>query len=414
MKKNRIELEHYLLKQCERLAVYTEKLSAISGNLSEKYEIPTGITMDMLARGKFAEQTEFVLFCCLDGIKEFTSDKNIVEEFFVPIEIEKYSVTKFPKKRMKFPIVIKCNQVADDQWIGAADTNFFMLLREMQLINYNENAQRTLTKKITSSGEYYSITVNEKTVKGIMTRLQNNEYIPTPITLNIPLEVNSDFYYDEEQGALIINSLPAFDISDGYHRYVAMYRLKDSNPEFNYKWELRIVNFTEDRAQYFVYQESLKTPMRSVDKQAMNSYSAANRVTAMLNQDTTFGLFGQINNAGGKISASLFAKLVDAFYFKYKNHEDENSAVRNVKNILKNKINHLLDVSEKYNEKYTYIDLMAVLYVISQIDDNDDLDSYITIMKQKIQTLNPTKLQESRPIAKVLLNDLNRMLAEVK
>lgn len=415
MKKDRSELEKYLLRQCERIALYPDKCEAIRKELLEKYDIPTGMTMDMIARGKLAEQTEHILFCLLQGIENFTSDKNVIEEYFMPIEIEKYSQTKMPKKRMKFPIVIKCNQVTEEQWIGATDANFFMALREMQLINYNENAQRTLTKVIANGKEYFRITTKEETVNGIRGCLQRGEYIPTPITLNIPLEVNSDFYYDEDQGVLVINSLPYFDIADGYHRYVAMCREKNVNPAFNCNWELRIVNFAEDRARYFVYQESLKTPMTKMDAKAMNSYGAANRATDMLNKDSTFGLFGQINNFGGKISASEFIKILEAFYFKDKSGTDENELVKKVKNDVKNKLNYLIDIDESYlTKRYTYVDLLVMLYVFANTDDLSALDVYIKGITEHIDKINPTKLHPSKNITKPLINDLDKIFKEVR
>lgn len=414
MKKDRRELETYLLKQCERIATRPEQYEKIRKELFEKYDIPTGKTMDMIARGKLSEQTEHILFCLLSGMEEFVDEKNVVEKFFTSVEVTKYSKTKMPKNKMRFPIVIKCNQVTDDQWIGVTDTNFFMALREMQLINYNENAQRTLTKIITSNGEYYKITIDEKTVQGIRACLQRGEYIPTPITLNIPLEVNSDFYYDEEQGALIINSLPYFDISDGYHRYVAMSREKDVNPNFNCNWELRIVNFSEDKARYFIYQEDLKTKMKKINSRALNSYSQANRVTSMLNQDPSFGLFGQINSTDGKINNAEFSKIVDAFYFKNKEYADENESVKNVKNELRNKINYLLEISDKYNKKYTYVELIILLYVLSREEDLNRLDTYISGMISNVNKINQTKLQPARAITKSLTKVLDQLFEEVR
>lgn len=415
MKKDRKELEGYLLRQCQRLALYAKKCEEIRNDLSIRYDIPTGMTMDMIARGKLEEQSEHVLFCLLDGIQAHISDKGTIEEYFMPVEIEKYSKTKLPKSKLKFPIVIPCIQVTDDQWITSKDTNFFMELRKAQKINYNENTQRALTKIITNDGEYYKITVEESTVSGIRSSLQQGQYIPTPITLNLPLEGNNNFYYDEEERALVINSLEFFDIIDGYHRYVAMYREKDSNPNFNCKWELRIVNFAEDRARYFIYQEDLKTKMRKIDSQAMNSYNAANRTVSMLNQDSTFSLFGQINNVGGNISAAELAKIVEAIYFKDIRAEEENKMAQKVKNELKNKFNYLIDLNEEYlTKKYTYKELLVMIYVFSKVDDLNDLDMYIRGIESRLHKINSTKLMPAREITKTLTNDLDRIFEEVK
>lgn len=415
MKKQRKELEKYLLEQCEKIAFYPEKCEEVRKNLLQKYNIPRGTTMDMIVRGRLEEQTEHILFCLLDGIKDFVNQKTIVEEFFMPVEIEKYSTTKIIEEKIKFPIVIKCLQVEDDQWIGATDTSFFMDLRKIQKINYNENTQRTLTKIITRNGEYYKITVKEETVAGIRGCLQRGEYIPTPITLNIPLESNTDFYYDEEQNALIINSLEYFDILDGYHRYVAMSREKDVNPEFNCSWELRIVNFAEDRAKYFVFQEDLKTKMKKIDSKAMNTYSAANRVADLLNKDSSFNLFREINDAGGKISFAEFAKVIEAFYFKDTKAANENELVIKVKNELKSKINYLTEVDESYLTKaYTYVDLLIMVYVFANADELSSLDNYIKGITANTDQISQAKLSRGRNITKTVINDLDRIFAEVK
>ena len=415
MKRDRDELNKYLLKQCERLAIYNDKCETIRKHLLEKYNIPTGMTMDMLVRGKIIEQTDHIAYCLLDGISKVTGDKNIIDLYYMPVEIEKYTNTPMPIDKFKFPIVIKCSQVADDQWIGATDTEFFMKLRKAQKINYNENTQRALTKIITKDGEFYRITVDEGTVSGIRKSLQRGEYIPTPITLNIPLESNADFHYDEERGELIIDSIDIFDILDGYHRYVAMFRENDVNPNFNCKWELRIVNFAEDKAKYFIYQEDLKTKMKKIDSNAMNSYNASNRTVNMLNQDSSFGLFGQINNTGGNISAAELSKIVEAFYFKNIKANNENEAIRHVKTDLKNKFNYLLDMDEGYlTRNYTYKDLLAIIYVFKHIDELEKLDLYIKQMVNNLHKVKSTKMTKSREITKSLINDLDEIFKEVQ
>lgn len=417
MKKDRSELNKYLLSQCEKLTFQAEKCSEIRKYLFEKYDIPTGLTMDMISRGKIEGQTNHIAYCLLEGILNITSEKNVIEEFFVPAEAAMFSKTPMPKDKFKFPIVIKCNQVADDQWIGATDTNFFMELRKAQMINYNENTQRALTKIITNNGVYYNITVEESTVSGIRKTLQRGEYIPTPITLNIPLDHDANFYYDEDQGVLIINSLDYFDIIDGYHRYVAMFREKDVNPNFNCQWELRIVNFAEDKAKYFIYQENLKTKMTKIDSNAMNSYNASNRIVTMLNQDSSFSLFGEINNTGGIISAAELGKVIEAFYCKNIKNTNETKIVQNVKVELKNKFNCLVDFDDSYLSKtYGYKELICIIYTFIKNEDNYNaikIDAEIKHMLKNITKIKPTKLAPSKDITKSLITDLDKIYEEV-
>ena len=414
MKKEREILEKYLLNVCEKIALRSDCTNIIVDYLSIQYDIPTGISTDMIARGKLAEQTEYLLFCLADGIQKHTDEKDILEKFFTEVEIENFSKMKLPKNTIKFPIIIPCIQVADDQWIGAADTDFFMDLRKAQMINYNINAQRALRKVMTRNGEYYQIEQNEKTIAGIRKSLKKEEYIPTAITLNIP-PYEFDYYYDNERRELVINSLKYFDISDGYHRYVSMCREKDSDPNVNYIWELRIVRFSEDKAKYFVYQESHKTEMTKIDAKAMYSYGLANRVAENLNKDTSFALFGEINNTGGLISRSEFIKVLDYFYCQDTKGKNENQLCFEIMQEIKNKFNVLVNTDISYGaKKYIYPEILIVLYVFSRVNEIDKLDKYIFNMISNIGRINKTRLQPGRKIGKLLIDDLDKLFEEVK
>lgn len=411
----RAELEKYLSEQCENIALHSEKREKVCEILLEKYSIPTGLTMDMICREKIMEQDDDILFCLLDGIGNLIKKEDILSAFFTPIEIEMYSKKQFKQEKIKFPLIIPCFQVADDQWIGAADTNFFMKLRAAQLINYNENTQRALTKIVTAHGIQYKITTKKATVSKIRASLHAEEYIPTAITLNIPIE-ETDFDYDEERHALVINSLKYFDIADGYHRYVSMCLERIQYPSFNYPWELRITNFPEDKAKYFTYQEAQKTEMTVNEKNSRNSYALANRIATDLNKDTTFELFKEINDIGGKISYTEFIKVVDYFYCQdSKKGENDNQIKRTVQMEIKNKINYLVSVDDSYaTKKYTYVDILVMIYVFQRVDKMEMLDKYIKSISENIhQKIDKRKLQPAKKISKPLINDLDNLFEEV-
>lgn len=416
MKKTRQELEQYLTKRCNKISLKQDKINEIVNLLMEEYQIPASVTTDMISRGKLAGHDISILFCLLKAIGIQDKTKEIVDEFFMPVEIQTYSNTKFEQKKIKFPIIIPCIQVASDQWIGATDTQFFMDLRRAQLINYNENAQRVLTKVTNSNGEEsYKITIVEETVSGICDRLDRNEYIPTPITLNIPQEDDdANFYYDEERKALVIRSLSAFDISDGYHRYVAMGRKSDENKNFNYPWELRIINFTEAKARHFVFQEDQKTKMTKLNSDSMDSYNAGNIVATRLNDDMNFDFYHQINNTDGKINFAQFAQIINGFYFATDKKAD-NSEIRKVQNELKTKLTTLVEHNEAFLEnKFDYKTLLVTLYVLCNVPEEDSWDEIIKKMMFGIKKIDTRKLQLSKGITKPLLNDLSELLEEVR
>ena len=291
-----------------------------------------------------------------------------------------------------------------------------MDLRRAQMINYNENAQRVLTKVNKANGEEsYKITIVEETVSGICDRLDRNEYIPTPITLNIPQEDDdANFYYDEERKALVIRSLVAFDISDGYHRYVAMGRKSDENKDFNYPWELRVINFPEAKARHFVFQEDQKTKMTKLNSDSMDSYNAGNIVATRLNDDMNFDFYHQINNTDGKINFAQFAQIVNGLYFTSDKKAD-NSEIRKVQNELKTKFTSLVERNEYFLEnKFDYRTLLATIYVLCNVEDEDSWDGIISQMITGLNKIDSRKLHMSKGITKPLLNDLAELLEEVQ
>lgn len=419
MKVDRLELENYLLTKCERIAINNELCGNIRDFLLEKYAIPYGMTMDMVARGKLSEQNDHILFCLLDGVLSVLKNKerdSIIDKYYSESEIRTFSTTKKPDTKMKFPLVIKCSQVADDQWIGVADSEWFMKLRECQLINYNEETQRTLTHVIKDGNDYYKITLKESTVNGIRKRLQNKEYIPTPITLNIPIDDDTaDFYYDSTENVLVINSLKAFDICDGYHRYIAMCREKDANAEFVCNWEIRIINFSEDKAKYFVYQEAQRAKLNKADANAMDVFAISNRIADGLNKDSMFNLFGEINNNGGNIPLSAFVKTLNYFYLKDQTYKNENVFRLSIIKDLREKFNHLTNVNDEYlTLKYTYFDIIIIFYVFTKEIDLDKMDYYIKEMKKRENRIDKRKIGISKKITKHLISDLDQIFTEVQ
>ena len=317
MLKSRVELENYLESRCEKLLVNKEKQRVIEDALWERHRILPDFTNDLLTkRASLSDQSEYILFCLLEGIILLDSKKDL-KEFFLPTEIEVYSkVVGASMNEIKMPIVINAIQIASDQWIGGVDVDFFVKLRNAQKINYNENTQRTLRRIIRGETEYYKIAVNKRAVSEIQRRFTERSFIPNTITLNIPMNENSEFYYDTEKNQLVINKLDAFDISDGYHRFLAMCRAKDEDKEFNYPMEVRITWFEEHKAKQFTFQEDQKTSMKKIDSKALDMTASANIVVERLNQDPLCLFKGLITRQGSVISSADLGQLIGYFYFK--------------------------------------------------------------------------------------------------
>ena len=212
--------------------------------------------------------------------------------------------------------------------------------------------------------ESYKIVINAKAVKEIKASLSQGNFIPNVITLNMP--ETTDWTYDQRRNLLTINQIPAFDISDGYHRYLAMCQLKEVNEDFNYPIELRIISFPDDKVKQFIYQEDQKTKMRKVDSASMNMSSPANIALERLNTDTMFDLKGKVLRNGGQINFSYAGNIVDFIFFKGMKSSPM-SDILGVKNKLKNGINAFVEENpDWFDKRFTFEELLILIYGISK------------------------------------------------
>lgn len=387
MIKTKEELANKIRPLCERVLFDKEKSNNTLQEMQTFFNIPTGLTMDLLTgRINLEDTNEFILFAlcnCLD--KEL--EKNNTNKYFTSIEIEGYSKSKFEEETIKFPIEIKCVPVAADQWIGSVDVNFIMKLRKAQLINYNANAQRTLQRVVKGERSYYKITLNKDAINKIIESMNNGNYIPNTITLNMP--ETADFSYDDSKNILSIKSLDHFDISDGYHRYIAMGQLKDKNPDFNYPMELRIVMFSEDKVKQFIYQEDQKTKMRKIDSDSMNMNAPENLVVERLNRDVMFNLKNKIARNNGSVNYGELAAVIKYFYFKGQVADKSVRRIIEVENEIRDKYNKLTETYPDYLDKnYSFAELMIIFYTFDGITIEDYNPQQTFDLLEKINELD--------------------------
>lgn len=405
MLKSKDELELFLEKQNEKIALNNESYEKVRNYMLKKYEIPTGMTMDMIARNELHSQTEFILFCLLDGIDQISNSKNI-DKFFTKIEIEHYSKEKYNIETIKFPIKIQCEEVNKDQWIGVTNTNFFMELRRAQLIRYNVNAQRVLKRIIKGENIFFKIVPNKIAIKAIKKLMKKREYVPTVITLNIPFDSDADFHYNPVTRELIIDKLDAFDISDGYHRYLAMCEAHDEDSDFNYPMELRIINFTDEKARQFIFQEDQKTKMTQSNSNSMNTNRPSNIVIDRLNDMTTFDFKGQLGWSQGTVNYASLSDIIEFFYFK--NKKEVNAAeIRVVRDDIKVKFNTLSELYPEYITKaFSEKELVFIFYMFNK---EKDLEKAANIIHDFIENKKLSSVT-TRRISKTMLNSFDQLL----
>jgi hypothetical protein len=344
------------------------------------------MVLDLITRRmEMSTVSEFVLFILLDSIRNVLTDKSIdgVDKYYTMQEAKHYRVSKYEIEKIKFPLIFKMFQVTEDQWIGKITVDMLMQLRQAQLINYNVNAQRTMQRVVKGDKEIYKININQKAVREIQDAFEKGEFIPNTITLNIPMETENDFYYDEPSNSLVINSLVHFDCTDAFHRYIAACQARDMNHEFDYHMELRIVNYTEDKAKQFIYQEDKKTFMKKIDSRSMNMNRAANIVVTRVNENIRCNLKGMISRNDGLIHFGELADLVDYFYFKGISKEKERSTIIQAVKEITDNFNLLTEYDTDYLEnKMSYKTLLTAMFCFNYFKDSKDKTTMCEVIKK--------------------------------
>ena len=169
MLKGRNEFEKYLESQIIKVIANNEICKKICDYANEIYNIPKSLVSDYITmRLHLSQASEFILFCLNDSLEKAIDDnKTVVDKYFTMQEVKTYRISKYEVDKIKFPLKFKVIQINDDQWIGRVDVKFLILLRKSQMINYNINAQRNLTRIVHGDKEIYKITVNNHAVNEI-------------------------------------------------------------------------------------------------------------------------------------------------------------------------------------------------------------------------------------------------------
>ena len=415
------ELESYLKKEFYKNLTGNKKLKEICAYNNDVYDIPKSITSDYLSlRKPLIEANSFILFCLLDAIENVNNRTNSkIPEFFVEKEIKTYSKAKFDTGKIKFPLRFKMIQITEEQWIGYIDFNILMKLRAAQLIVYNEETQRAMQRVVRGEDETWKIAIKESSVVEIAESYENESYIPTPLTFNIPEDVESDFYYDENTCELVINTLDHFDITDGYHRYVSACRVCDKNDKFNYPMELRITAFTEEKAKHFIFQEDKKTKMKKMDSSSYNMNDDANIIVRRINSNSLCNIRGCINNNKGLINAGQLSDLIRFFYFKgIKVNEKgkRNQIIVSVSNDLIESFNMLTEYDSKYlDTSYTYKSLVVIITCFNHYKDKDksNMCNVIKNVEAQVKSLGNVNIS-TRASRLRFIKEIRKILLEVQ
>lgn len=417
---DRTVLEKYLEEQFAKVIIDEVKCKTLYNYMNDTYNIPRGLVADLASfRKSLSEVSEFILFCLLDGTNITQGNKEIVaDKYFTMQEVQTYRKAKYNVEKLQFPLEFRMVEVADNQWIGKIKVSQLMELRRAQLINYNVNAQRTMQRIIRGDKEIYKIALNWNTIHKIEQSFESDEYIPNTLTLNIPTEeTENDFIYDDSRACLIINNLKHFDITDGYHRYISICQIRDKDEDFDYDMELRIVHFSESKAQKFIYQEDQKTKMSKIDSNSLNTTKAANIVVSRINEDPKCNLQGLISRNEGLISFGELAEIVHYIYFRsIKSKEKEKVAIINVTKKIIADLNILTEYDTKYLEhQYSFLELAIIMHCFAEyaMKDAETICRIIDYVMSNIDRIDKRKFY-TKQMRQSLINIIDKIAKEYK
>lgn len=394
MLKDKKQLEKDFEKVSILLTQDNKKAQDIYNICYKKHKLPRGIVSDILTlRIYVGTVNEFYLYCVMEALeeKELLSS-NIINRYYSKDEIRIYSSAIYEDDDCIFPMDLAMIQVGNDQWIGSIDTETIKRLQKAQLINYNENMQRTKTRIVRGGEEYFVITKNKPAIKEIKKKMEDGLYIPDELTFNISPDANANFEYDKNKHILRINSLDRFDLIDGYHRYLAWSDIINHDPDFDSSMELRITCFDESKAHRFIYQHDQKTKMRKIDSKSFDSFSPANIIVEKLNSNPRSNIQGMVSRNAGKINYGEFANIIAGITLRGMKKKDlTNSVTILIVKDLMDKFNILTEINtDMLERKYNCVDLCVILTAFKTYEaiTNEVVDkivSTINIINEEIK-----------------------------
>ena len=389
MLKDRSELEKKLIKYINSMTTDTPQRQQWCLELMEKYNIPIAMSSDIISQRKdLSEFNIFVLYAVTDIIKP-----EKITEFYSQQEIEMFEGKKYVSTTMQFPIKLHLIKITDDQFIGKTTAQFLMGLREQQLINYNADTQRALRIMLQGGTKILRPYIHTGTVTEIDSCFAEGTFIPNMLTLNINLDdENAEYIYDDNTEVLKINHLTAFDIVDGYHRYLGMSRNYDRDNNWDYPMMLQITTFSVGKAKQFIFQENHKTKMREIDASTYDQYNAGNIIVTRLNNDPECNLNGNIDRSSGIVNPGILSQTINRLYFPTRNKAKRKDIISTTKE-LKAKINRFTEDADEYLDKeWSIYETLIIMYGLYTENSTEQIIKAINkISEEDIDVLNRIK-----------------------
>lgn len=190
-------------------------------------------------------------------------------------------------------------------------------LFDAQVLNYNFDIQRQPKKRKGSVNPV--ATVYKKNVKEIKELLLKDRLVSTTIALNAPSgssDSGEEVSFDPETGIVSISEGVRLDVLDGYHRCLASVQAYKEDPSIEFKFMLRVSNYTTREAQNYQAQLAKATPIPKSRIQALEAVRHADRVVKRLSadgemKDRISGSHSYTPSAGELVSYTVMADAIE-------------------------------------------------------------------------------------------------------
>lgn len=327
----------------DRLSTNKKIKEQLKDNLIKRNVLPA-TTLAIINRN-IPVETLNLDFLCLILIKlyeiigqdEFASDETLQTDrrrlepskYFTDNDIANANNFMMDKeKSKKYPLVIPNTiKIADDLYTTVTDLKTIVDWHNNGIIYYNEATQRGKITRQYKNNIIKEIDTNPKSIKDMVQNIKDGIQIPDDLWLNLLKNGEDELEYDEENKVLTIYS-GEIDSNDGWHRELAILDALRDEPNIQMNWGIKIANFNESKAAYFVEQQNKRNPLRKAVAESLNKNRLSNLVVDEINKDIKSPLRNKVATDYNAIRLNqayiLYNVLSDAieYNFQLENRKD--------------------------------------------------------------------------------------------
>ena len=290
VKQDRSLLEQNLIKPTLKVKRRRNDVREIKKYLLEKHSIFEGSVQAWINNPLTLREVDTrLLFLFAEQIFLKTGDMSInPEDYFTEAEIKtsrQYSGLMYIEDEVKFPIKFNnALEVSRDSWIVMMDVKTLVGLLKSRKLHWNPESQREATYKVVNGEIIETATFYMHNVYEMVQLLKENKLEQTQLILNCSLGTSNgdeEVSYNRELGELLIHDGTKIDIVDGAHRIKAV-ELALAEKDIDFKFEVKLLNFTVPRAASYLAQISKGEKMSETKRKVMSKETEADIVASDL------------------------------------------------------------------------------------------------------------------------------------